>query len=113
MKQFVIAVVLTLTVPVVGQEKPVAPELSEVERLKVELLQVRTAYAQALVHYDACKAEIGTVHTALGRLRAKTATEELSAAEATLKAEIDASHPGFTFDVKTGLFAKKPPEKTP
>lgn len=103
-----------------AQEKPIAPpaavaegpapQLTEVERLKLELLQVRTSYAQLLANYDACKAEVGTAFNTLGRLRAEAATAELTAEEAKLKAAIEAGHPGYRWDPKTGTFTKKPPD---
>lgn len=85
------------------------PALTELERTKVELLQVRTAYAQLLAQYDACKAEVGSTYNTLGTLRARAASEQLSAEEREVTATIDAGHAGWTWDSKTGLFAKIPP----
>lgn len=87
-----------------------APALTDLERTKVELLQVRTAYAQLVAQYDGCKAEVGAVYGALGSLRASAASAELTAQEQTLKTAIEREHDGFTWSAKAGL-TKKPPEK--
>ncbi len=91
--------------------KAQAPELSEIERTKVELLRVRGEYAKLLAQYDGCKAEVGAAFNALGRLRAAAASTELTAEEASLKATVEAGHPGFEWNPKTGAFTAKPPEQ--
>lgn len=87
-----------------------APVLSEVEKLKIELLQVRTAYAQLLAQHDGCKAELGATFNVLGRLRADAGSAQLTAEEATLKAAIEQNHTGFDWSPKTGLFTPKKAE---
>jgi len=89
------------------------PSLTELERTKAELLDVRTAYAQLLAQYDACKAEVGQTYQALGRLRADAASAELSTEEARLTAQIEAGHPGYSWNPKTRTFTKKAAEKVP
>lgn len=84
-----------------------APVLTELERTKLELLRVRTAYAQLVAQYDGCKAEVGAVYNTLGQLRASAATTELTAQEKALKADIEAAHAGYTFDPKSGALTKK------
>lgn len=83
-------------------------QLSELEKVKLELLQVKTAYASVLAQHDSCKAELGAAYNTLGKFRADAAGAELSADEAKLKAEIEASHDGFTWNPKTGVFTPKP-----
>lgn len=77
-------------------------ELSELERTRLELLRVRTAYAQVLTQFDACKSEQATLYDALGKAHAAQASEALTAQEASLKADVEAAHPGYTFNPKTG-----------
>lgn len=84
------------------------PALTELEKAKVELLQVRTAYAQLLAQHDACKAELGAAFNALGSLRAKAATDQLSTEEMQLRIAVEGAHPGYTWDPKTQAFTKKP-----
>jgi hypothetical protein len=81
--------------------------LSEVERLKVELLEARTAYAKLRAAYDGCKAEVGSAFAELGPLREHVASEHLTAEEAALKASVEQAHPGYTWDPKTKLFTKQ------
>lgn len=88
-----------------------APSLTELERVKLELLQVRTAYAQVVAQFDGCKAEVGSVYQQLGQLRASAATTELTAQERKLKADVEAGHPGYMWDPKTAAFTKKPDAK--
>jgi uncharacterized protein YvpB len=101
---FALAVALAASVVVFGQS---APALTELEQTKVELLQVRTAYAQLLSQYDGCKAEVGAVYNTLGKLRADLASKELTAEEARVKAEIERGHDGWDWNSKTGAFTKK------
>lgn len=103
-----LVVALLLAVGVAHAQGTVAaPELTELERTKVELLQVRTAYAQLLAQYDACKAEVGSTFNTLGSLRARAASDQLTAEEAQIKLAVETGHPGYTWDPKTGLFTKK------
>jgi hypothetical protein len=88
--------------------EPAGPTLTELERAKAELLQVRTAYAQLLAQHDACKAEVGSAFNTLGALRARAASEQLTTEETALKVSVEAGHPGWSWDAKTGLFTKKP-----
>lgn len=98
-----LAALALLEVAASGQE-----QLSEVERLRAELLRVKTAYAQAVAQHDACKAELGATYNTLGQLRADANSVQLSTEEQQLKASVDAAHPGFNWDPKTGAFAKRP-----
>jgi hypothetical protein len=89
--------------PVVASVKPEAPQaLTELEQAWLIILQLRTAYATLLSETDACRAQIGP-------LRARAASEALTQDEAGLKAKIEAGHPGYTWDPKTGAFTKQPP----
>jgi hypothetical protein len=85
------------------------PALTELERAKVELLQLRTAYAQLLAQFDSCKAENGAAFATLGKLRADRASSELTEEETQLKVTVDANHKGWRFDPKTGRFTKIEP----
>ena len=106
-KVFVAVVVAVLVTGVMlGATDP--PALTDLERTKLELLQVRTAYAQLLAQHDACKAELGVAYQTLGALRASAASSALTAQEATLTREIEAAHPGYVLDPKTGVLTKKP-----
>ena len=101
-----IAAVFTLFVGLVGAAQ--TPEtLSEVERLKLELLRARVAYAELVAKYDGCRAEVGAAFNTIGPLRARLASEQLSADEVALKTAIETAHPGYTFDPKTGSLTKK------
>ena len=84
-----------------------APSLSEVEQLRVDLLQARTLLAQLQAGYDGCRAEIGTLYHQLGQVRAQVASQVLTAEEARLKADVEAAHPGYTWNPKTGAFTRK------
>ncbi len=105
-------IVLFLALGVVAIAQPATPSLTELERTRVELLQVRTAYAQLLAQYDACKAEVGATFNALGTLRAKAASTQLTEEEAALKALVEKDHVGYTWDPKTLLFTKTPDPAT-
>jgi len=71
----------------------------------VSLVQLRRAYVTLQARLDGCQAELGT----LGRLRAQAAAEELAQDERDLKARIEAGHPGYVWDPKSGTFTKAPP----
>jgi hypothetical protein len=77
------------------------PVLTELEQSWVIILQLRTAYARLLADADACRAQ-------LGPLRADAASRELTEDEATLRAKIEAGHPGYAWNPKTGVFTKTP-----
>jgi hypothetical protein len=83
--------------------------LTEIEQLKLDLLRTKTAYAQLLAQHDACKAELGATFDVLGRMRATVASKELTGEEALLVKTVEAAHPGYTFDPKTGTLTKTPP----
>lgn len=84
-----------------------APQLSDVEALKVENLKLRIALAQTQAQADSCRAELGTLYQAVGPVRAERASADLTALEQNLKATIEASHPGYEWNPKTGAFTKK------
>lgn len=81
------------------------PSLTALEQARFENHRLRVALATSQAQADGCRAELGAAYQALGQLRAAAASRELTAAEAALKAEIEAAHPGFTWDPKTGRFA--------
>ena len=84
------------------------PLLTDLERTKLDLIQLRTAYAQLLAQYDACKGEVGSAYNALGQFHAQTAQSELSQEQLALKALVEKDHPGYDYDVMSGAFTKKP-----
>lgn len=102
---------LVLATSLALAQKPDTPELTELEQTKLELLRVRTAYAQVVAQFDGCKAEVGAVYNTLGQLRASAATSELTAQEKKLKADVETAHVGYLWDPKTGAFTKKPDAK--
>jgi hypothetical protein len=90
-----------------------APALTDLEQAYKAILDLRTAYARLLMEADACRAQ-------LGPLRAKAATDELTADEENLKTLVEGNHPGYRWDPKTGRFDKvevpattPPPPKPP
>ena len=88
-------------------DAPTVPALTELEQAWWTILQLRTAYATVLAEADACRAQ-------LGPLRAKAASEQLTLEEATLKVRIEAGHPGFRWNPKTGQFTTiGPPPPAP
>jgi hypothetical protein len=82
-------------------------QLTAMEQLKLENLQLKTVLAQTIAGSDRCHAQIGQLYDLLGATRAKDASATLTALEATLKTEIEAQHPGFTFDPKAGTLTRK------
>ena len=99
--------VFTIALTAMAAAQQGAPTLSELETLRYENLKLKVALAQTQALSDACKAELGMLYQALGKVRADRATADLTAAERELKAEIDAAHPGFEWNPKTGALTKK------
>jgi hypothetical protein len=72
-------------------------QLSENERLRWELAAVRSQLHAALAERDACRVQIVPMRGA-----------EISAELTSLKDAVEAAHPGFMFDIKTGKLTPKP-----
>lgn len=104
------ALALGLGAAIVAAQAPAAsaPTLTDLEQTRLDLLQLRTAYAQLLAQFDSCKAEVGSTYAALGTLRAQAAAQQIGTDAAALKTTIEAAHPGYTFDLKTQTLTKTP-----
>lgn len=79
------------------------PQLSELERLKIENLNLKIQLSQA-----SAKAEQFEGDLAMCQLAASA--PDVTKAAGQLVAEIEAAHPGYTFDPQSGAFLPKPPE---
>lgn len=95
-----------------------APSLSDTERAWLDALNVRANYASLLVKdterlallgetLERLGKELKSTADELGTLRARLSSAQLTQEEADLKAKIEARHPGYTWDPKTGMFTKK------
>jgi hypothetical protein len=87
-----------------GVVVPQEAKLSEVEALKVQVLQLRVQLANVQAEADACRG-------VLGQYRVAKASEDLTAEEQQLKAAIEKAHPGFEWNPRTGALVKRPDEK--
>ncbi len=92
--------VLLVAFTEVGQ--PVAGALSPVDQLRRENLALKSQLHAALAERDACRVQFAPI-------RFKLDQQALDAEAAMLKADIEAAHPGFVYNVQTGALEPKPP----
>lgn len=92
-----LALVLLAALPLFAQDAT----LSKTEQLKVQVHQLEIQLEQALAQASSCQATLGSV-------RARVRSQELSAAQLVLRAELEKSHPGYTVDFDKGTLVAKP-----
>ncbi len=78
------------------------PQLTELEQLRRENLALKSQLHAALAERDACRVQFAPI-------RFKLDQQVLDAEAAKLKADIEAAHPGFVYNVQTGALEPKPP----
>lgn len=81
-----------------------APALSPMEQLKLDNLGLKAQLTDTLKLVAELKGSVGACELALGSYRHTQNTGALSSEEKALKAEVDAAHPGFTWDPRSGVF---------
>lgn len=79
-----------------------AANLSDVEQLRRENHVLKAQLHQALAERDTCRVQFAPIRFTLDQ-------RALDAEGAKLKADIEAAHPGFTFNLQTGALEPKPP----
>jgi hypothetical protein len=82
------------------------PELDELEKAWATIYSLQRAYADVLQRADSCA-------SMLAQYRGPAAQAEIQKAESDLKAKIEARHPGYDFDLRTGTLTKRPETKPP
>lgn len=80
------------------------PQLTELDRLRIENLNLKIGWSQAVKQLNQCVVEKGSLQD---QATDRQLQEDLKA----VVEAIEAAHPGFTFDPATGQFAKKEPAK--
>lgn len=75
-------------------------ELSDIDRLDQQVLDLRVQLESALASLAQCQGEAG-------QMRARLASDQLTAEEQKLKARIEDRHTGFDYDPKTHTLTKK------
>lgn len=103
MRKWIVAV--TVAVGMAGAALSAQPpQLSELEQLKIQVLQLKIQVANIQAEADACRG-------LLGQYRVAKASTDLSAEELALKKAIETAHPGFTWDPRTGALVEKEGKK--
>lgn len=100
----VVAIALQAVLSVCGVAWVVAqepPALTELDRLRLQVVALQRALSREQAENDGCRA-------VLGPLRATANTQAVEQAEAAAVAAIEAAHPGFTLDRRTGSLVAKP-----
>jgi hypothetical protein len=100
MRRLPLLVVLVL-VAIVGLRAQEQPALSEIERLKFEVINLQAQLARALAERSDCFAT-------LGPLQAHANSQAIDRQLQALKADVETQHPGYEFNVQTGQLTKKP-----
>jgi hypothetical protein len=89
--------------PAAEPPKPPAP-LTQVETLAIENIELKAQLVEALKQADTCRAEIGP-------LRSQSNTAMLNDQASKLKAAIESTRPGFSWDWQKKAFVPKPAPK--
>jgi hypothetical protein len=89
-----------------GAQDRSTPALSEVEQLRRENIWLKSRLSLAVAERDICKGKL-----APGEARANDATLQQEIDK--LKSDVEAAHPGFSFNTQTGALEPKPPAPSP
>lgn len=97
---------MLLTLPLIAALLAVVPPspeaLTETEQLRRQVVYLQDRLNQTLTERDLCGLE-------LAPLRKQRDDRIVQQAAAKLKADLEAAHPGFTFNVETGRLDPTPP----
>jgi hypothetical protein len=98
------AIAALLIAGIAGEEiaRTDGPALSDVEQLRKENVALKSQLHAALTERDGFRVQ-------LAPLRLKYDGDAVRADLAKLKADIEAAHDGFTFNLQTGALEPKPP----
>jgi len=94
------AVVIIMAVLTVNAQTPSTDQLTEVDKLRLEIINLKFKLADTAKDYGLCLADKGPLQDQVNKSYLQVESAK------TIEA-INAAHPGFTFDPKTGQFAKK------
>lgn len=75
--------------------------LSDVDRLRIQIVDLQAQLADAYAQTDACRVQLAPYRKAENDAAVQKARSEL-------KARIEAAHPGYAFDVETRHLTPKP-----
>ena len=100
MKAGCLAVVLAFSVGVSATQQP-APQMSELEQARIETLALKRQLVEAIRQAGICQGRL-----AVAEYQQNTQVLESEAKQ--MQTQIETAHPGYTFQLTTGVLTKKP-----